>query len=133
MRLATFFSAIALTAAAYAPATAQNSRGEQMLAKMLDGRVAGAPVNCIRQHNIRSTEIIPGTGIVYEMSGGTRYLNRPSSGEESLRRSDVLVSKTYSPQLCSVDLVYRYDPMTRTRFGAVALGEFVPYERPERN
>lgn len=48
---------------------------EQQLARILQGRVAGKPVNCVDLQNIRSTQIIDRTAIVYG-AGSTIYVNR---------------------------------------------------------
>jgi hypothetical protein len=106
--------------------------GGTILAKALDGRVAGEPVDCIRMRNIRGSRIIPNTGILYEGIDGTLYLNRPDSGAESLRRSDVLVSDVHSGSLCDIDVVRLFDPALRTRTGVVFLGKFEPYRRAGR-
>ena len=51
---------------AAAPAMASPSAdGEAKLAQVLEGRVAGAPVDCLTQRDIRSTRIINRTAIVY--------------------------------------------------------------------
>lgn len=118
--------ALALSATA-APA-APRLEPEAQLAKELEGRVAGEPVRCINLRNIRSSRIIDNTAIVYD-AGGTLYVNRPDNGAESLDRDDVLVTRTYSSQLCSIDVVHLYDRSSRFQSGFVFLGDFVPYRR----
>ncbi len=103
---------------------------EAKLARSLEGRVAGEPVDCLNLRNIRASRIIDRTAIVYETSGGTLYVNRPRAGRESLDGWDVLVTDTHSGQLCSIDVVRLYDPGARMQTGVVFLGEFVPYRRP---
>lgn len=73
---------------------AADSRGAAELERALKGRVAGEPVDCLQLHEIRSTRIIPNTGIIYETNGGTLYLNRPSTGQTFLDKWDVLVTDT---------------------------------------
>jgi hypothetical protein len=101
---------------------------EAKLAKALEGRVAGEPVNCISLSRIRSSRIIDDTAILYE-AGSTIYVNRPRAGRESLDRWDTLVTKLFTSQLCSTDVVHLYDTSSRIQTGLVFLGEFVPYER----
>src|SRR5215207_8085748 len=69
---------------------------EVQLAKITDGRTAGAPVDCIYQRDINSTQIIGRTAIVYKMNNGTIYVNRPDSGANFLDRDDILVTNTHS-------------------------------------
>ena len=109
-----------------------NSKNEAKLAKVLGDRVAGTPVDCIQQYEIRSTQIIDRTAIVYDVGGGKLYVNRPSIGAESLDDDDILVSKTHSSQLCSIDTIDLIDRGSHMRSGFVGLGKFVPYSRPPK-
>ncbi|MFA6113537.1 MAG: hypothetical protein WC729_06080 [Sphingomonas sp.] len=119
---------------ATAPATArdhrENSKAEAQLAKALEGRVAGKPVSCISQHNITSSTVYDGTAIVYRI-GSTLYVNRPRVGQTSLDSDDILVSKTFGSQLCSLDTIKLVDRAARFQTGFVGLGEFVPYAKPK--
>ena len=103
---------------------------EAELARVLKGRTAGSPVDCISLRRVRSSRIIDDTAIVYD-AGGTIYVNRPRAGAESLDRWDTLVTKLYSDRLCSIDTVRLYDSTSRMETGFVFLGEFVPYRRDE--
>ena len=105
-----------------------NSQGEAKLAKALEGRVAGAPVDCIQLRDIRSSRIIDGTAILYD-TGTTLYLNRPDSGASWLDDNDVLVADTHSSQLCSIDVVRLFDNASHTPDGSVGLGKFIPYTK----
>jgi len=100
---------------------------EQELARIVQGRVAGKPVDCVNLSRIRSTKIIDRTAIVYD-AGSTLYVNRPRSAA-GLDRWDTLVTKTHSSQLCSIDVVQLYDAGSRMWTGSVFLGDFVPYKR----
>jgi hypothetical protein len=120
------FAAIALGAAASASAASPSP--EARLARMLDGRVAGKPVSCISQYNIRSTEIIDDTAIIYRV-GNKLYVNRPRSGADWLDRDDILVTRTFGSQLCRVDTVKLIDRGSYFPAGFVMLGDFVPYTR----
>lgn len=103
---------------------------EAKLAKILDGRVAGPPVNCINMRDIQSSEIIDDTAIVYR-SGGTLYVNRPRAGAGSLDSNDILLTKTYTGNLCSIDVVDLIDRNSRFQRGFVSLDQFVPYRKPK--
>lgn len=110
-----------------------SEQGEAKLAKLLEGRTPGKPTNCIMNRNLTSSRIIDGTAIVYETPGrGTIYVNRPSIGAESLHEDDILVTKSYTSQLCSLDNATLLDRGSRIQRGFVSLGEFVPYTRPRR-
>ncbi len=105
--------------------------GEEQLAKALEGRVAGKPVNCINPAYYSSVRIFDKTAIVYE-TGRTMYVQRPRSGASSLDQNAVLVTNIRGSQLCSVDIVRLQDRTTFFYRGFVGLGEFVPYTRPAK-
>lgn len=115
---------------AAAPAMAGTPEGEAKLAEALEGRVAGEPVDCINLRNVRSSEIIKDTAIIYD-AGSTLYVNRPDAGAGSLDKWDVLVTRTLTSRLCDVDVVYLRDRGTDMQTGFVLLGDFIPYRRAD--
>lgn len=119
--------------AAEQPADSPAPRGEASLAAMLEGRVAGKPVDCLNLRDIRSSRIIDRTAIVYDTGGGTFYVNRPRMGADSLRRDKVMVTDTQSSRLCSIDVVHLYDSASRMQMGFVGLGDFVPYRKAAKD
>ena len=110
-------------------ATERSTRAAAELARALEGRVAGKPVDCLNLRDIRSTQIIDRTAIIYETRGGTIYVNKPEGGASSLDKWDVLITDTHSTQLCDVDIVRLFDTGSRFETGFVNLGEFVPYRK----
>ena len=106
-----------------------NSKNEAKLTAALAGRVAGKPVDCINLRDIRSSQIIDDTAIVYDTGGGRLFVNRPRIGAESLDNDDILVTKTYGSELCSLDTINLVDRGSQMQRGFVGLGEFVPYTR----
>jgi hypothetical protein len=58
---------------------------EAKLAKALEGRVAGEPVDCLTLRDIRSSRVINRTAILYETRGGVVYVNRPQAGRARCR------------------------------------------------
>ena len=72
--------------AAALAADRDNSKNEAKLTAALAGRVAGKPVDCISLRDIRSSQIIDDTAIVYDTGGGRLFVNRPRIGAESLDR-----------------------------------------------
>jgi hypothetical protein len=120
---------LAAAAVAAAPAAASpRLHGEAELAKLLEGRTAGKPVDCIDLSQVYSTQIVDRTALVYE-SGRTLYVNRPRAGAESLDRGDTMVLKPFDHQLCRVDTVQMFEQGARFFKGSVFLGDFVPYTK----
>ena len=114
-----------------APASAvARDTPEVQLNKLLAGRVAGKPTNCIPLNNTQSSTIIDRTAVVYRV-GGRLYVNVPRSGAESLDDNDILVTRTIGSQLCSIDTVNLIDRNSRFQRGFLILGQFVPYDRPK--
>lgn len=101
--------------------------GEEQLAKILDGRVPGKPVDCISLFDSRDQQVIDKTAIVYG-NGSTIYVNRPSNARD-LDRDDIMVSDIHTSQLCRMDIVRTHDRSGFFYTGFVGLEQFVPYKR----
>ena len=120
---------IAAAAMAVLPAEATQRRNpEQQLARALNGRTAGEPVDCISLRTVRSSRVINRTAILFD-AGGTIYVNRPRAGASSLSDWDTQVTRPFGDRLCSIDTVRMVDPTSGMYRGSVFLGEFVPYRR----
>lgn len=128
------FISLLIGAAMLAPGAAQARErlsGEAQIAKALDGRVAGEPVDCIAiTRGNQSSQVIPGEAIIYK-NGSTLYLNRPRAGAESLSDRDIMVTRPFGSRLCSTDTVVLHDRYSHFVTGTVFLGEFVPYRKVE--
>lgn len=131
-------AAIALFSAAPAAAdeseepAAEMSKGEEKLARLLEGRVAGEPQDCINSFNTNRMKTIEETAYVY---GGGRtiyvqYTRRP----EDIDRDDVLVVRKFNgARLCRLDFVSTIDRHARFFTGAVQFEQFIPYTRVEED
>lgn len=124
--------AIALaTAAALVAAPALHAKpklsGEQRLARILEGREAGEPVDCIPLHATRDTTVVDRTAIVYD-AGSTIYVNRPVHARD-LDDDDVMVVELHGSQLCKLDTVRMRDRSNFFFTGFVGLEQFVPYRK----
>ena len=118
-------AAVALASPAVA---AHRDTPDVQLQKVLAGRVAGKPTNCISLWGSNSSQIINGKAIIYKV-GSRLYVNEPRSGADTLRDDDILVTRTFGSQLCSIDTVRLLDRGSRFPRGFVTLGQFVPYSR----
>jgi hypothetical protein len=103
---------------------------QQQLDKLLAGRTAGKPVECISLLDSHDTEVIDRTAIVYGR-GRTIYVNVPNNAS-SLNHDDVMVTKIRgSSQLCKLDTVQLHDRSSHFYRGFVGLNQFVPYTRTD--
>jgi hypothetical protein len=105
---------------------------EEELARAIQGRVAGEPVQCIDLHRIRSSRIITDTAIIYD-AGSVIYVNRPANGADQLNQWDTMVTRTPSTRLCNIDTITMIDRASHNFTGVVFLGDFVPYRRVPAN
>lgn len=119
---------IAAVALATPAVAAHRDTSDIQLQKALVGRTAGKPTNCITLSGVNATQIIDGKAIIYR-DGGRLYVNEPRSGAASLRKDDILVTRTFGSQLCSIDTVRLVDRSSRFPRGFVSLGQFVPYTK----
>lgn len=124
----TILAAAALFAVPASTAARERLAPDQKLAKLLEGRVAGKPQDCISLYMVGSSQVIDKTAIVYRI-GSTLWVNRPRSGADSLNDDDILVTKLSSSRLCSIDTVQLHDRNSDFYQGFVSLGKFVPYRR----
>lgn len=124
--------AAAVSVAAVPAEAGQRRDPEQQIANVLRDRVAGEPVDCINLRNVRSSQVIANTAILYD-AGGTIYVNRPRAGADALDNFSAQVVRPFNTRLCTVDTVQMIDQTTGHYRGTVFLGEFVPYRRADRD
>ncbi len=134
----TLFTLAALAAVAALPvsATANTAnedlpKGEAKLARMLEGRVAGEPSDCVNTFRNVSMQIIDRTAIVIR-DGRTLWVNR-TAHPDTLDSDDYLVIRHFGAgsRLCRLDHVTTQDRLGNFFTGAVFLQDFVPYRRTD--
>ncbi|GAB4470836.1 MAG: hypothetical protein OHK0018_00340 [Erythrobacter tepidarius] len=112
------------TSAEAAPMT----KGEKRLAKLLEGRVAGEPVRCIRTFPNMPMQTIEKTAYVYGR-GDTIYVQRTRNPGD-IDESDALVTQRFNAsELCKLDQMTTVDRVLGFFTGAVFFDDFVPYTR----
>lgn len=133
-KVLTPLAALTMASVAAAPVAAEavSTKGEEKLAKLLEGRVAGEPTDCI--NTLRgggSLQIIDKTAIVYRQ-GKTVWVNR-TARPETLDDDDYLVIRHFGSgsRLCRLDNVTTRDRTGNFFSGAVFLEDFVPYRRAD--
>ena len=135
-------TAAVVALAVVSPAIAQNAptdieaeaevapmtKGEKRLAKLLEGRVAGEPVNCIRRLPSQRIQTIDGTAYIYG-SGSTIYVQRTRAPDQIDDSDAMVVNRFNASELCRMDVATTVDPVTGIFTGAVFFEDFVPYTR----
>ncbi|QKG72658.1 hypothetical protein HQR01_04470 [Erythrobacter mangrovi] len=106
------------------------TKGEAKLAKLLEGRVAGEPTNCIRTFGSRNITQIDGTALVYK-DGKTIWVNRTRT-PDAIDDSEIMVIKRFDgTNLCRTDHITLVDRLSGSFSGIIILDDFVPYRMPE--
>ncbi len=122
-------AAAALALMAAAPAQAEEpSKGEKELAELLEGRVAGEPIRCIRSSVSDRMRTIDNTAYVYG-HGKTIYVQRTTRPEDISDHDILVIRKFGSTDLCRLDQITTADRSTGFFSGAVFFEDFVPYTR----
>ncbi len=108
-------------------APAELTKGEQRLAKLLEGRVAGEPKSCISNYPTSRMEVIDKTAYVFGR-GNTIYVQRTHHPDD-IDDDDLLIMRLYGSQLCRLDIVTTVDRTSRFYNGNVFMTDFVPYTK----
>lgn len=104
------------------------TKGEKRLARMLEGRVAGEPVNCIRVIPNQRMVTIDKTAYVYGR-GRTIYVQRTANPDD-INNNDILVSRRFmASELCRQDVMTTADRILGFFTGAVFFEDFIPHTR----
>ena len=121
-------AALAVTGSAVA-AKSMKERGEARLEKMLEGRVAGEPSNCITtRRGSNNLLVIDGVALVYD-AGNTIWVARPRD-PRMLDDNDALIMDRFSPsRLCAIEPMKTIDRTGGFFTGIVMLEDFVPYTK----
>ncbi len=110
--------------------TVEMTKGEERLAGLLEGRVAGEPQRCIRTRLNDQVTVIDKTAIVYGR-GKTIYVQR-TRNPNRIDDHDVLVTRRFNAtQVCRLDIVKTVDRLNGFFTGAMFYEDFVPYTRVE--
>ena len=117
-----------VTAAAPDEEAPAPTKGEQRLAKLLEGRVAGEPVRCIPAFRNVPTQTIDGTAYVYGR-GETIWVQRTRDPKQIDDRDYLRLIRRDSTQLCRDDQTVQIEPYSGMISGAVFFEDFVPYTR----
>ena len=123
-------SSCTATPAQIAQEQSQAARLDAKLQKRLAGYTPGKPVDCIRP--VHANVDIFGDTLVYQDTGARLYRTQTTGGCFGLKRDDIIVTQSYSSQLCRGDIVRTVDRTSGFPSGACSFGDFVPYTRDRR-
>lgn len=112
------------------PETAEMTKGEQRLAKLLDGRTAGKPQNCIRTLGSRNLQQIDGTALTYR-DGDTIWVNYTRNPADINDRDIIVIERFSGSSLCRTDQIRLVDRINGFLSGVLFLDDFIPYTKVE--
>lgn len=122
-------AALLVLLGAAAVAAGKSEENESRLAKMLEGRTAGEPVNCITAFRSEKLQVIEDVALVFD-AGDTLYVARPTN-PDALRRDDVVIINRFGGQLCHTDIIRTVDRQGGYTTGVLFLEKWVPYSKKD--
>lgn len=101
-----------------------------VLAKELDGKIAGEPLRCITDFNSTNLIRVSDDMLLYRVSSRLVYQNKLRGTCSGLSRdTDIIVTEQFGSQKCKGDLIRLVDRNSGMQGGFCSLGDFVPYRR----
>lgn len=104
------------------------AKGDRELAKMLEGRVAGKPENCIPTGFVDGPQVV-GDSLIYRQTGKRLWRTQVRDRCPFLRDDQIVVSILYGAQVCRNDRFRLVDRGSPVASADCTFGAFVPYDR----
>jgi hypothetical protein len=123
--------AVALVGSASPQQVTHNPKAQQEIAKALAGRVAGPPVDCIRDfRGDRRMTVVDDWTILFR-AGDVVYVQNPPGGCSNLNHhtSSLVTRMAGRDRLCSGEIHRVVDSTTGISRGSCSFGPFVPYRK----
>ena len=119
-----------LIVAPIASASAKFETGQEKLARLTAGRVAGKMVDCINNSMVANgdSEKLPGIGMAYRQ-GRTWYINLFQGDCPGLRDDTIVITKLHTSQLCRGDIADLRMSGANIPVGSCVFGSFTPYTK----
>ncbi|MDF7774669.1 hypothetical protein P1X14_05370 [Sphingomonas sp. AOB5] len=107
---------------------AQDTSGDADLAKAIEGRTAGAPLECVSASFVGTPQIIDRDTLLYR-SGRTLYVNQLDAPCPGLEEGNTIIVELHGSQLCKNDSIRTLDPGMTIPGPYCRLGKFTPYKK----
>lgn len=104
----------------------EKAENDAKIAVALKGLTKAETTDCIPLRETYSTDRI-GDTILYKTGRKLIYRNDTTGGCYGLDRGDIIVTKSYTGQLCRGDIARTVDPTSHMPSGSCALGSFTAY------
>ena len=115
-----------------APPPTRTAQADAHLQRLIGGKVAGAPVSCIRRLGSSHDMVVIDDQRIAFRDGSRVYVNDFRGGVCSRLGSGfyALLTRSYGSGMCSGDIAEVVDTTNGITVGSCVLGDFVPYNRP---
>lgn len=126
----TIAAALLAAGSAHAADAAPNVTYSEKAQKALEKFEPVGRASCIQLSQVRSSQIVDQTAIIYKINSRKWYVNQPAGGScRALKADRTLVTQITTGSLCNLDIVGVIDPPSPMHFGSCPLGDFVEYQR----
>ena len=122
-----------LAACSTAPQPVMRSAEKQAeYVQLLEGKVAGAPINCLPSYNADDMRVIDDNTVVFRQGGNRAYVAHLEGGCPNLGRGGyAMVTRQFgSGALCRGQIATVVDTGSGMTVGSCVFGGFTPYSRP---
>ena len=112
----------------------RSPKAQKELDSYLVGKVAGAPVSCLPDHQTRDMTVVDEQTIIFRNGSNQVYRNDPPGGCPGAGRpgSTLIIRRFGGTGLCRGEIVQVADLQSGFSGGSCSLGDFVPYTTPKR-
>jgi hypothetical protein len=116
------------------PAPDRTAAKQQEFQQLLNGKVAQAPISCLRHYRSGDMRVIDDSTIAFRDGSSRTYVAHMQGGCTNLSGgSYALVTKQFgTADLCRGDIAQVVDTLNGFTVGSCVFGDFVPYVRPGR-
>lgn len=109
------------------PPMARSAEGQQDYERLIAGKVAGAPMQCLQSRDMNDMTVIDESTVAYKR-GSTVYMSHMQGPCSGLGGSAIMVTRTFgAAQTCRGDIARMVDPTSHIERGSCLFGEFTPY------
>ena len=100
--------------------------------RLLEGKVTGPAINCIRRRDIEDITPAGDRVLIYRMRNGPDYRVDLPQSCPILAPSRAITTRSSVESLCSTETITISQPANNIVYGSCQLGRFQPYELPAR-
>lgn len=131
--IALILAGAGLFACSTAPQPVVRSADKQAeYAKLIDGKVAGQPTNCLPSYNADDMRVIDDNTLVFRQSGNRVYVANLQGGCPYLGRGGyaMVTRQVGTGGLCRGDIAQVVDTGSGISVASCVFGDFTPYTKP---